>query len=110
MCVCVICAIASICQMALFVFVSSCFSLHDEILRKFSNVPVFSLGRQIIYIHNLQKNTSSSGSSALTVRAGFVNEIAEVEQGGPGSQVLNKPLKKREKTQKCVSQAVVERN
>ena len=44
------------------------------------------------------------------MRARFVNEIAEVEQGGPGSQVLNKPLKKREKTQKSVSQAVVERN
>lgn len=33
-------------------------------------------------------------SSALTVRAGFVDKVAEVEQGGPGSQVLNEPLRK----------------
>lgn len=64
----------------------------------------------MIYIYNLHKNISlSSDSGALTVRAGFVNEIAEVEQGGPGSQVLNKPLT-REKSQKSVLQGMVERN
>lgn len=36
--------------------------------------------------------------AVLTVGAGFVDKIAEVEQGGPGSQVLNEPLRKREKT------------
>lgn len=36
-------------------------------------------------------------SSALTVRAGFVDKVAEVEQGGPGGQVLNEPLRKRNK-------------
>ena len=34
----------------------------------------------------------------LTVRAGFVDKVAEVEQGGPGSQVLNESLRKRQKT------------
>lgn len=29
----------------------------------------------------------------LTVGASFVNKVAEVEQGGPGGQVLNEPLK-----------------
>ncbi|KAF3849744.1 hypothetical protein F7725_019463 [Dissostichus mawsoni] len=36
----------------------------------------------------------------LTVRASFVDEIAEVEQGGPGSQVLNEPLRERKGTSK----------
>ena len=36
-------------------------------------------------------------SSAPTVRAGFVDKVAEVEQGGPGSQVLDEPLRKRNK-------------
>lgn len=31
----------------------------------------------------------------LTMRACFVDKIAEVEQGGPGSQVLNEPLGER---------------
>lgn len=31
----------------------------------------------------------------LTMRACLVNKIAEVEQGGPGSQVLNEPLGER---------------
>lgn len=35
----------------------------------------------------------------LTMRASFVNEIAEVEQGGPGRQVLNEPLRTRPNTQ-----------
>lgn len=30
----------------------------------------------------------------LTMGARFVNKVAEVEQGGPGGQVLNKPLEK----------------
>lgn len=30
------------------------------------------------------------------MRARFVDKIAEVEQGGPGSQVLNEPLGVRE--------------
>lgn len=29
---------------------------------------------------------------ALTVGAGFVNKVTEVEEGGPGGQVLNEPL------------------
>lgn len=29
----------------------------------------------------------------LTVGAGFVNKVAEVEQGGPGGQVLDEPLR-----------------
>lgn len=33
----------------------------------------------------------------FTVGTGFVDKIAEVEQGGPGSQVLNEPLRKRRK-------------
>lgn len=28
----------------------------------------------------------------LTVGAGFVNKVTEVEEGGPGGQVLNEPL------------------
>lgn len=35
----------------------------------------------------------------LTVRAGFVDKITEVEQGCPGGQVLNEPLRKRKKSQ-----------
>lgn len=35
----------------------------------------------------------------LTVGAGLVNKVAEVEQGGPGGQVLNEPLRgKRSRT------------
>lgn len=39
----------------------------------------------------------------LTVGAGFVNKVTEVEQGGPGGQVLNEPLRKRLKQQRTVS-------
>lgn len=35
-----------------------------------------------------------------TVRAGFVDEVAEVEQGGPGSQVLNESLRTRQRRQR----------
>lgn len=35
----------------------------------------------------------------LTMRAGFVDKIAEVEQGGPGGQVLNEPLREGGKPQ-----------
>ncbi len=31
----------------------------------------------------------------FTVRAGFVNKVAEVEQGSPGSQILDEPLRKK---------------
>lgn len=40
--------------------------------------------------------------AVLTVGACFVDKIAEIEQGGPGSQVLNEPLRKRKKTQQAV--------
>lgn len=33
----------------------------------------------------------------LTVGARFVNKVAEIEQGGPGGQVLNEPLRSRTK-------------
>lgn len=52
---------------------------------------------------------SQSVSYVLTVGAGFVNKVTEVEQGGPGGQVLNEPLRKRMKQQctvSVVSQAV----
>lgn len=35
----------------------------------------------------------------LTMRASFVDKIAEVEQGGPGGQVLNEPLREGGKPQ-----------
>lgn len=44
-----------------------------------------------------------SVSRVLTVGAGFVNKVTEVEQGGPGGQVLNEPLRKRMKQQRTVS-------
>ena len=37
------------------------------------------------------------------MRAGFVDEIAEVEQGGSGSQVLNEPLRKKNTFNMCVA-------
>lgn len=39
--------------------------------------------------------TASNCVLVLTMRACFVDKIAEVEQGGPGSQVLNEPLRKK---------------
>ena len=62
---CVIMSLLCICQMALFVFM----------------LPVSLFSRYCDIV--------------LTVRASFVYEIAEVEQGGPGSQVLNEPLRER---------------
>lgn len=44
-------------------------------------------------------HTTVSDLLVLTVRASFVDKVAEVEQGGPRSQVLNEPLRKRQKTQ-----------
>lgn len=45
----------------------------------------------------LPKVAASNCMRVLTMRACFVDEIAEVEQGGPGSQVLNEPLRERER-------------
>lgn len=48
----------------------------------------------------LPKVAASNCVRVLTMRACFVDEIAEVEQGGPGSQVLNEPLRERERERK----------
>lgn len=40
--------------------------------------------------------TASHCVLVLTMRARFVDKIAEIEQGGPGSQILNEPLRERE--------------
>lgn len=42
----------------------------------------------------------TASNCVLTMRACFVDKIAEVEQGGPGSQVLNEPLREKETERK----------
>lgn len=57
---------------------------------------LFARWLRVSHLIVLPKVAASNCVRVLTMRACFVDEIAEVEQGGPGSQVLNEPLRERE--------------
>lgn len=58
---------------------------------------LFARWLRVSHLIVLPKVAASNCVRVLTMRACFVDEVAEVEQGGPGSQVLNEPLRERER-------------